>query len=371
MQDDKLYSLALSLVSGVGPVNYKNLVATFGSAKEVLAAPASELAHVPGIGNKLAGKIKGATDFKAAQDILAQGSREGIWVVSLEEDAYPLNLRNIADPPPFLYVKGELKKEDERAVAMVGTRRCSNYGRVVGEKISQELAAAGLTIVSGMARGIDSICHRGALARGGRTVAVLGCGLDVTYPWENKDLYEQIPRQGALVSEFPFGEPPRAQNFPRRNRIISGLALGVVIVEAPARSGALITAALALDQGREVFAVPGSPGMATSQGCNRLIKMGAKLTESAEDIFQELLPQMERPRPLAEEGLVGPERRAGAALTPEEERIMRALSATPLHVDEMAQATGLPSSRLLGLLTGLELAGRIKQLPGMMFVKGY
>lgn len=171
------------------------------------------------------------------------------------------------------------------------------------------------------------------------------------------------------MSEFSLGEPPRAHNFPRRNRIISGLALGVVIVEAPARSGALITAALALDQGREVFAVPGSPGMATSQGCNRLIKMGAKLTESAEDIFQELLPQMERPQPLAMAGPASPGEQAGAGLSPEEERIMRALSATPLHVDEMAQATGLPTSRLLGLLTGLELSGRIAQLPGMMFVR--
>lgn len=382
MEEDKVYAIALSLVPGVGPVQYKRLLNAFGSARRIFGESPSRLAEVSGVGPKLAKRITEFKEFSSAQKEFSQCAKQEVTIISLEEESYPVNLTHIADPPPFLYVKGELKESDSKAVAMVGTRRCSNYGRLSAEKISRDLAGLGITVVSGMARGIDSIAHRGALAAGGRTLAVLGCGIDVLYPRENRDLYEQIPRQGALISEFPFGTPPKGHNFPRRNRIISGLSLGVVIVEAPARSGALITASLALDQGREVFAVPGSPGLRTSQGGNRLIKMGAKLTEGVEDVLEELVSQMGLPgrQPFKESrphDKPGQENLLSAipavkptALGPEEEKILQLLSPDPTHVDVIAERTGLPLGRVLSLLTQLELGSRVKQLPGMMFVKG-
>lgn len=364
MKEGKVCALALSLVPGIGPAHYKRLLITFASAEKVFSASIAQLTEIPGIGAKLAKSIKEAKALESAEKTLTRYQELGADFVTLEEPGYPTNLKNIAAPPPFLYIKGKLAEKDDRAVAMVGTRRCSNYGRLAAQKLSHQLASLGITLVSGMARGVDSISHRAALDAGGRTIGVLGCGLDIIYPAENRDLYEKIPDQGALISEFPFGEPPRAHNFPRRNRIISGLSLGVVVVEAPARSGALITAALALDQGREVFAVPGSPGLVTSQGCNRLIKMGAKLTEDVEDILEEILPQLgqttTRPEPPK------PER-----LPPDEERILQVLSQGPTHVDALAEQTGFSPAKALGLLTGLELSGRVRQLPGKLFVKGF
>lgn len=372
MDEDKVYAIALSLVPGVGPVQYKRLINAFDSAKNVFGKPASQLAEVTGVGPKLAKRIREFKEFKGADQGISRCDKEGVAIISLEEKNYPVNLRNISDPPPFLYAKGELRESDSKAVAMVGTRRCSNYGRLSAEKISRGLAGLGITVVSGLARGIDAIAHRGALVAGGRTLAVLGCGIDVLYPRENRDLYDQIPQQGALISEFPFGTPPKGHNFPRRNRIISGLSLGVVIVEAPARSGALITAGLALDQGREVFAVPGSPGLRTSQGCNHLIKMGAKLTEEAEDVLEEIMPQMGLiARQTYKENFSPHETRGGGAMGPEEEKILQLLSGDPTHVDIIAERAELPLSRVLALLTQLELGSRVKQLPGMMFVKGF
>ena len=359
--DDKVYAIALTLVAGIGPVNYQRLVARFGSARKVFEADFRKISQVEGVGEKLAGRIKSFKSFEEAEEDLKRARSKGVYIVSLEDDNYPVNLRNIPSPPPFIYVKGSLKKEDERAVAMVGTRRASNLGRLNAERIAFDLARHGITVVSGMAKGIDTCCHRGALSAGGRTIGVLGCGLDHIYPMENRSLYDDIASNGALLSEFPLGTPPYAQNFPRRNRIISGLALGVVIVEAPARSGALITAHLALDQGREVFAVPGSPGIVTSQGCNQLIKMGAKLVETAEDIISEILPQLPRaPKPQPK-----PER----ALSHDEEKILKLLSQEPCHVDAIAERTGLPTPKVLSLLTQMELNRLIRQLPGMVFVR--
>ena len=364
MKEGKVHALALSLVPGIGPIHYKSLTADFGTAEKVFSASVAELAEVPGVGAKLAKSIKESKGLELAEKSLTRCQNQGVDFITLEEPEYPANLRNIVAPPPFLYLKGQLNKEDDRAVAIVGTRRCSNYGRLAAEKLSRQLASLGITVISGMAKGVDSISHRAALSLGGRTIGVLGCGLDIIYPGENRDLYNKIPAKGALISEFPFGEPPRAHNFPRRNRIISGLSLGVVVVEAPARSGALITAALALDQGREVFAVPGSPELVTSQGCNRLIKMGAKLTEDVEDILSEILPQLSQTT-------TRPELPKPDLLSADEQKILQVLFQAPTHVDAIVEQTGFSPAKALGLLTTMELSGGVRQLPGKVFVKGF
>jgi DNA processing protein len=261
-------------------------------------------------------------------------------------------------------VRGELKKEDELAVSIVGSRKTTPYGRWFTEKVSQELARYGVTIVSGMARGIDSLAHWGAISGGGRTIAVLGCGVDVIYPSENRNLFAKMIDRGAILSEFPMGSPPEGGHFPRRNRIISGLSLGVVVVQASEKSGSLITAGYALEQGREVFAVPGNVGTESSRGTHRLIKEGAKLVESSEDILEEILPQwrgegettpkVEIPRP---------------DLTEEEKVLYEFLSETPLHIDVMIRESRMDPGKVSSLLLNLELKGMVSQWPGKCFSK--
>jgi DNA processing protein len=285
-------------------------------------------------------------------------------ILTLGEENYPKRLKEIYDPPPVLYVRGELRKQDELAISIVGSRKTSPYGRWFTERVSRELAQQGVTIVSGMARGIDSVAHQGAISEGGRTIAVLGCGVDIVYPRENRRLCEQVIDHGAVVSEFPMESPPEAGHFPKRNRIISGLSLGVVVVQAGKDSGSLITANYALEQGRDVFAVPGNVGAESTQGTNHLIKQGAKLVESSEDILQEILPQWRR-----DEKAISKVEEREKGLSGEEKALYAVLGDTPLHIDAIIRETQLDPGKVSSLLLNLELKGFVSQWPGKSFTR--
>jgi DNA processing protein len=323
-----------------------------------------ELSKIEGLGEKVAQEIRKGPLEKVVERELSLLREVGGRVITLKDEEYPKRLKDIYDPPALLYVRGELKKEDEFAISIVGSRKTTPYGRWFTEKVSQELARHGVTIVSGMARGIDSLAHWGAISGGGRTIAVLGCGVDVIYPSENRNLFAKMIDRGAILSEFPMGSPPEGGHFPRRNRIISGLSLGVVVVQASEKSGSLITAGYALEQGREVFAVPGNVGTESSRGTHRLIKEGAKLVESSEDILEEILPQwkggrettpkVEIPRP---------------DLTEEEKVLYELLGETPLHIDVMIRESRLDPGKVSSLLLNLELKGLVSQWPGKCFSK--
>jgi DNA processing protein len=376
--NDKLYWLALNMVPGVGPVTYRHLVDRFHDPERVFAASTQELASMGGIGEKTIRAIKEFPVEKQAAEELQKVYELGGSICTFRDPGYPKSLLQIYDPPPLLYVRGQLDPGDPLMVAMVGSRRGSFYGRTITRRISQELATAGVTIVSGMARGIDTAAHLGALEAGKRTVAVFGCGIDVIYPPENKKLFYDIIAHGAVISEFPLSTPPDGKNFPRRNRIISGVSLGVVIVEAAADSGSLITASHALEQGREVFAVPGNVGMATSKGTHRLIKQGAKLVEEAQDILTEILPQYgvsfsagvaKKDGLLTKEALTKGSPSAPAVLSEAEEDIFHLLSQTPLHIDEISRLSRMEIRRVSTILLELELKGVISQLSGKLFVR--
>jgi DNA processing protein len=359
--EERFYWVALNFIPGVGPVLIKGLLERFGTPKRVFKASRRELAKVDGIGERLAGMIK-ETDVRGkVQGELKLIEEINVSIVTLGDPSYPDNLRQIYDPPPLLYVRGNLQPGDDLAVSIVGSRLTSNYGRITTERVAADLARHGATIVSGMARGIDSAAHRGALSAGGRTIAVLGCGVDIVYPPENRRLFEEITAHGAVVSEFPLSTPPDGVNFPRRNRIISGLSLGVVVVQANARSGSLITARLALEQNRDVFAVPGNVGMAGSRGTNRLIKQGAKLIESAEDILEEILPRFQHQVPEFKD--------RKPSLEEKEERVYQLLEDDPVHIDSIIARTGMSASHVSAILLQLELKGLIQQLSGKRFVK--
>jgi DNA processing protein len=285
-----------------------------------------------------------------------------VKTLSLKDKEYPQNLRYIYDPPQTIYVKGSLLLEDNLAIAIVGSRQASYYGLKNAESLAFELAAKGITIVSGLARGIDSAAHQGALKAKGRTIAVLGSGLNKIYPPENKKLAEEIAQNGAVLSEFPLDTPPLKENFPRRNRIISGLSLGVVVVEAAQKSGALITASCALEQGREVFALPGKIDSFTSQGTNDLIKQGAKLIQSSQDIVDEL-------EPLRLLSGMPKETQKIPDLPEEESKVYQLLSSEPMHIDELLEKSALSQGKLLTALMKLEYKKLIKELPGKRFVK--
>ena len=296
IDDDWKFWIALISVDGVGSVGFKNLVDAFGNPRNVFNASHQSLTVIPGIGRKTAANVKDFNGWQKAEEELKLLKSYDARLITYQDSLYPRGLLNIYDFPPFLYVKGSLK-EDDVNIAVVGSRTASTYGKFSTERLCRELAINGITVVSGMARGIDSAAHKGALAGKGRTIAVLGCGLDTIYPPENKELYEEIVSKGAVITEYPFGTPPSGSNFPARNRIISGISLGVVVVEANEKSGSLITAKLALEQGREVFAVPGSIDSAGSRGTHKLIKQGAILIENVHDILDEILPQVEiRPK---------------------------------------------------------------------------
>ena len=350
---------ALKAVPQVGNVTFRRLLAHFGSPTRILAASVAELAAVPGISRSVAATIPGIDTRKEAETCCRLLAKSGANLVTLNDALYPALLKELVDAPPYLFVKGELRT-DHVAVALVGSRKASPYGLGTAARLAEELASQGATVVSGLARGVDAAAHRGALAQGGYTIGVLGCGIDVVYPYENRRLYAEMAEQGAIVSEFPPGTRPLAENFPRRNRIISGLCRAVVVIEAAEKSGSLITAHYALEQGRDVFAVPGNVTQAGSRGTNWLIKQGAKLVETAADILEDG-PQPSLP--LFKESAAPPE----PALNPVESAIVAQLLEAPRHIDDLGGCSRLTPAELSAMLLRLELRGVIQQLPGKHF----
>ena len=358
--------LTLARVPGVGASRFHALLRRFGSPTAALSASVDELSRTEGVGPQIARAVRGHRDQAFVDRQLRLLARHDARIVTCRDKDYPVRLREIYDPPPLLFVSGGWKAEDEQSIAIVGTRFTSAYGRKMAESFSAELSSYGFTVVSGLARGVDTLAHRAALRTNGRTVAVLGSGLDRPYPAENQKLMATIREHGAVMTEHPFGTGPDAVNFPQRNRIISGLTLGTIVVEAGKRSGALITARFALDEGREVFAVPGPLNAAGSEGVNRLIKDGtAKLIQRAEDVIDELAPRLGYDPVRSEPGPAGP----AFDLLAEEESMYSQLSSDPQHIDHLASALSLASSQALGVLLALELKGAVRQLPGMMFVR--
>lgn len=364
--------VALTFVTGVGSRTAALLIDRFGSPSASLAASAMELEAV--------GLKRGSVAAMQSHDVRARADAQlkalaqiGGEVITLDDDHYPALLRETYDPPILLYVKGDFARAmAQPAIAVVGSRHCSTYGRNVAEKLGRELAERGVTIVSGLARGIDSTAHRSALDGGGLTVAVMGTGLDGVYPKENVKLAERIAEHGALVTEFPLATPPVPQNFPFRNRVISGLSLGVLIVEGAERSGSLITARMAYEQGRDVFAVPGNITSSKSFGPNYLIKDGAKLVQSWRDVIEELPLEVkaailaaERSQPRAAQLTMDE-----VALSDDERKILALLKADEaIHIDQLIKDSGFATGQLMVALLQLEMADRIKQLPGKCFVK--
>ena len=352
--------IALSMVPDVGPVGARKLLTVFGTPGKIFDAAFDDLISIEGIGVQRARNIKAFSSWKEVDKNIAIMEKGRINAVLLGEPAYPEMLKEIEDAPVVLYTRGDILPEDRFAVAIVGSRKLTHYGASAAEVISEDLASMGFTVVSGMARGVDSISHRGALKAGGRTFAVLGSGPDVPYPPENRTLMDAIADSGSIISEFPPGTPPDKENFPRRNRLISGLSLGVLVIEATAGSGALITARYALEQGREVFAIPGNITSPNSEGTNELIKKGAVLTRRAEDIVEELAPVLK--------GFIrGGKDKLKIEITDEEKSICSLLSGEPKQIDVISRESGLPSSKILGILLGLELKGVIKQITGKRF----
>jgi len=369
--------LKLTHADEVGPVTFARLLKRFGSVDAALGASVSGLMKVEGVGAKTAERIAASRDKFDSGVELDLAAKLGVWIVHLEDPRYPLALRQIYDPPPVIYIKGTLDRADNLAIGIVGCRRCSLYGQEQSSRLAHLLAAAGFTIVSGMARGIDTAAHTGALAAEGRTLAVQGCGLSRVFPPENARLFELISASGACISELPLRAEPLAENFPPRNRIIAGLSLGTIVVEAGLRSGALITAQATLESNREVMAVPGKVDSPLSQGPHRLIKEGAKLIETVEDVMEAL-------------GYIGDQLKGHTAVTAKEttEKVERplfettkfnlkghekivydALGKDPLHIDQLIADTSLPAGAVNAGVVSLRLKGLIKQLPGNLFTK--
>jgi len=337
------------------------LLERLGDPRAVFQAKTRQLAEARDLGESAMAKVM-QSDAGAAESDLEKMAKIGARLVTLRDAEYPANLKQIYDPPVALYVKGELKESDRFAVAIVGSREASEYGRVMTARIAGELCCRGLAIVSGGARGIDTFAHRGALDAGGRTIAVLGCGVDVSYPRENNKLFEAIAAQGAVISEYPMGAKPEGWRFPGRNRVISGLSKGVLVCEGKADSGALITANFAAEQGRDVFALPGGVDTEKSRGPHKLIKEGAKLVEEAADILEEFGIAAE---PNARLELESPLDN----LDPQERAMVELLDLRPKHVDVIIREISLPPSQVISLLTLLEMRGFIRRVPGNAYVR--
>lgn len=355
---DLRYWLGFNEVRGIGPLRLRALIDYFGDVEQAWHAPVDELRRVGLDSRSLKNLLKARSDLDLDRE-LERVEAVGAQMVTWENPNYPRLLLEIHDPPPLLFVKGELTEEDAWAVAVVGTRRASTYGREVTRRLAGALARSGITVVSGLARGIDGTAHRAALEAGGRTIAVFGCGIDRVYPPEHRSLAEQIAAQGALISDYPLGTPPEGRNFPPRNRIISGLSLGVLVTNAGKSSGALITAEFAGEQGRDVFAVPGSILTQGSVGTNELIQNGAKLVAEPEDILEELNLTMVAEQTKARQVL--PEDDTEAAL-------LKRLSGDPTHVDELQRRMDLPISEVTSALAMMELKGMVRQVGGMKYV---
>ncbi len=356
--EDLRYWLGFNRVRGIGPMRLRLLLDTFGSIRAAWEAPIEALQSLGLDRRALTNFLQLRESLDLAQ-LEAAVARAGVSVHTWDDPAYPSALRELPDSPPVLFVKGTLQDSDDWALAVVGTRKPTAYGREVAHHLAGELAQQGLTIVSGLARGIDAVAHRAALDAGGRTIAVLGCGVDRVYPEEHRRLAQDIIEHGALVSDYPLGTPPEAANFPARNRIISGLSRGVLVVEAGVTSGALITAEFAAQQGREVFAVPGSIFSPASQGTHRLLREGATLVTSAQDILEALHLEAVSEQRAAREAIP-------ATLT--EATLLTYLSREPLHVDELARACGLPIEMVSSTLVLMELKGMARQVGPLQYV---
>ena len=367
--DNREAFIALNMVENVGPVRARLLIEQFGEAHKILAASKAELLRVRNIGGEtataiyewektvdLAGELKRIADF-------------GCHVLTQADADYPEYLRQIYDPPLVLYVKGTLTAKDKNSVAMVGSRLTTHYGIETARKLAYQLAYLGVTVVSGGARGIDTAAHQGAMSAKGRTIAVLGPGINLVAPAENGGLFDRITENGALVTQFPFNRPADKQGFPIRNRIVAGMTLGTVVVEANLTSGALITANFAMEYGRQVFAVPGRIDSPRSKGCHDLIKKGAKLCEGAEDIlseFEYLFPASNRPAATSANGFL-----PAIELSVNEQKVFDALDHEERSIDEVIRRSGLPSSAVSVALLGLEMKRAVKQLPGKMFLRNH
>lgn len=370
MNDDEIkYWLGLLNVKDIGPASIKRLLAVFKDPKKIFNASFSEICDVQDIREIQARNIKEFNDWDKIDKEILKIKKHDIRVITFDSNEYPESLRQIDSPPMLLYCKGTINPQDKYAIAIVGSRLMTEYGRRVAEKIASELASYGMTIVSGMAKGIDTAAHRGALKAGGRSLAVLGSGLDRPYPHENAELFKSLFKKGCVLSEFPMGTPPNKENFPRRNRIISGLSLGVLIVEATRESGSLITANYALEQNKEVFAIPGNITSKVSQGTNDLIKKGAKLVQEVKDILEELHPHLitlngyvlkfiSNSRPVNTEPI---------EMTDDEKKVFSVLGNDSVHIDNIARHTGLPPHKLLPILLNLEIKGIIRQTEGKNF----
>jgi len=379
-QEQKKYYLALTAINGLGGVGIQSLLGALGSPQRVFSAGFATLCSVPGIGRTIARRICTWNDWKSLENELTYYQQENVTLLTMDDALYPFSLLQIYDPPPLLFIKGSLLPQ-EKCLAVIGSRVATTYGMFVTERLCRELAWHGITIVSGMARGIDTAAHRGALAGKGRTIAVLGSGMNIVYPPENSSLSEEIANHGALITEYRRGTPPLRKHFPSRNRIISGLSLGVVVVEAGERSGSLITAKLALEQGREVFAVPGMVDSPGSRGTHKLLKDGARLVETVHDILDEILPQLES-KPVASPVPA----RAGTAeekqkkspgkkdagkdrgdLTAEEASLLALFDSSPREIDDLITLSGISCKAIQPILMMLEVKGHIEKMPGAKY----
>lgn len=359
MVSDPKFWLGFSLVPTIGPKRITDLRSAFGNLAVAWNATERQLQEAgleeQPLNNLL--RVRQKIDLAAEMEKI---SKAGAWLVTLDDERYPAALKTISDAPPVLYVRGTLLPTDQFALGIVGTRKATRYGLDVTYDLSKQLARQGIAVVSGLAHGIDSAAHRGSLDGGHRTLAVLGCGIENIYPHTNRELAQRIMRNGAIISEFPIGTPPEGRNFPRRNRIISGLSLGVLIVEAPESSGAIITANTAAEQGREVFAIPGNIYSPASKGTNRLIQEGAKLVTGVEDILEELNISFERVETRKRTEQIVP-------ADPTEALLLKHLSFDPLHVDDLVRLCGLPTSTVSSTLTILELKGLAQMVGNMQY----
>jgi DNA processing protein len=356
--NDKKYWIGFNLIKGIGAVRMQNLVAYFGDLESAWAANANELS-ASGLGAKLVEKVISARKDINLDQVWAKIEAQGIKILTWADGEYPNRLREIDQPPPILYIRGEYLQDDVFAVAIVGTRKVTAYGRQVTEEIASFVAMNGITVISGLARGVDAIAHQTALKVGGRTIGILGSGVDKIYPPEHRALAEQMMERGAIISDYAVGTPPDASNFPPRNRIISGLSLAVVVIEAAETSGALITAEFAAEQGREIFAVPGSILAPQSKGTNKLIQNGALPLLTPDDLMQAL--DLTR---------IG-EHKSARKILPSDEveaKVLSVLSSEPLHVDEIRNQAGLPIEKISATLALMELKGMVRQVGGMNYV---
>jgi DNA processing protein len=365
--DSREAFIALNMIETVGPVRVRQLLERFGDAPSILRASRTQLLAVQGIGDETASAI---ANWEQSIDLAAELKRiadYGCCVLTQDDEDYPPLLRQIYDPPIVLYVKGTLTSKDKNSIAIVGSRQTTHYGVEVARRFGYQLGYLGVTVVSGGARGIDTAAHQGALSAKGRTVAVLGTGINIVFPSENCELFQRIAASGAIVTQFPFNRKADKQTFPIRNRIVAGMTLGTVVVEAHLASGALITTNFANDYGRQVFAVPGRIDSPRSKGCHELIKNGAKLCEGAEDIlseFEYLFPTTNRPASVSETGVL-----PALSLTENEQTVYDALEETEMGMDEVIRQCGLPASAVSVALLSLEMKRLVRQLPGKMFLR--